>query len=418
MKLKKLLALVMVLVIAMGSMIGCGKNEETTNTEDDTQETDVVETTEETAEETTGEGKIDSSLPKIKIGLVAPFSGGGAEWGHYYEDATKMAIDEINAAGGVLGGHELVYVVQDDQTTPEGTTSACNYLIDSEKVDMLTGFSQSALAMVAKEISRDKVFHIVASSQSVAITDEGHKWLFALTPTVADHATGLNNFILNGLKPKTMAIVVENSDYGKDNLALFQSMAEGLGTEIVDVEWITTTDTDFTMQLSKIKALKPELVYSMVTVPACYSQIFKQMKELGMDMLKVQCAGNLNPASIEATAGGMEGVYTADLWDIAVTKGESGTTHPESVEFAEKWEEKFGYPAHKASTQLYQAIKVYAAAVEQAGTYTDYDKLAEVMHEITYPSLWKSDIKFDETGRNHSDVYILQIVDGEAVLAE
>ncbi|MDR0840003.1 MAG: ABC transporter substrate-binding protein [Christensenellaceae bacterium] len=344
----------------------------------------------------------------IKIGVVSPLTGGTALMGAMETEGFNLALDEINAKGGVLG-KQLKIIQLDDSTTPEGGVSGVRQLIEQEKVAIITGCSNSQIALAEKEITRDRIFQFVTGAQVEAITSEGHKWLVNGNSTVFDYASGLGHFLLDKFQPKRVGIYVENTDWGHDSVDIFTKIVEEEypDVEIVCTVWYSQSDADLTSSLTQVKAANPDLIYTMAALMSQIPQVYKQMNELGMDsIIRVHTSGQIISSVIEASDGLMEGIYTADLYHHDID-------NEMNKEFVKKFIERYGYPPEKISALAYMDLIISAQAIEEAGSPTDYDKIVEIIKSRPWPSVMSNDMDFDETGRSHVQPVLLQVVNGQ-----
>ncbi len=338
----------------------------------------------------------------VKIGVVNPMTGPAALYGTIAQKDVQMAVDELNAKGGILGGRKLAVVFEDDHTSPEGVVNAINKLVNQDKVDVVTGGMNSSITIAAKEVTRDRVLHFVMAAQAEDITGKGHKWLFDLNPTVAQYATPVFEHIKNKVKPARLAMFVENTDFGRFNMQVAKQVFTGSGTQIVATELHTHQDTDFSTGLTRIKAANPDALFVVNAAPAQMPQIWRQVRELGFNVKRFQSAGTLLPKTARDMGAAADGIITAEVWHQDVDT-------PGNQAFAKAFRAKFTDAPDKAAALAYSSILVIAKAMEQAGG-TDPDKVAKALSANTYDTIL-GPAKFDAKGRNSGKIYMIEVKD-------
>ena len=137
--------------------------------------------------------------PPIKIAAINPLSGAGAFDGQLALEGMQAMAAIINANGGVLGGRMLELVTYDDKGNPEEGVSAAKRAMEQDKVDLIVGGWFSAVALGQKEVTRDKIIHIVTSAQHPKVTDEGHKYLFRLNATSTMMSDRYSKFVCDSI---------------------------------------------------------------------------------------------------------------------------------------------------------------------------------------------------------------------------
>ncbi|AHG64108.1 ABC transporter substrate-binding protein [Advenella mimigardefordensis] len=258
-------------------------------------------------------GHVYAAAP-VKIGLVMPFSGAAAAYGIEARQAAELAVEEINAAGGILNGRSLQLIFEDDKGTPQGAVGATQKQIALNKVDAILGGMGSQLALAQSSVAKNRILYINSAAQADAITEQGNKWLFQINNTTSMNASGFNKYIVNVLKPKTVAFVGENTEFAKPLLNIMKKDLAAANIELVGVSLYDTETNDFTSIITKIKSLNPDLVYVADGAPARLVQFWKQARQLGGFRAEAVTPGVVTPTVMNAAKGVMDGVITGDIF--------------------------------------------------------------------------------------------------------
>ena len=345
--------------------------------------------------------------PNVKIAAIVPISGAGAFDGQLGLEGMKAMAEMINAKGGILGGRKLELVVYDDKGTPEEGVSAAKRAIEQDHVDAIVGGWFSAVALSMKEATRDKVLTVFTSSQHPDVTAKGHKWSFKLNATSTMMSDKYSDFICHHIKPKSVAFITINDDYGRLEIDNYKRLLGACGIEVKGNEFYNRDDTDFTTALTKLKSLDADAIYVSAINTSQGATIYRQIKQTGYKGTIIASAGNMNPKLVELSGPALNGVYCVSLYapdaNNAILKG---------------WTEQYGkmftnQPAF-IGTLGAQAVEVIADAMNKAGSSTDYDKIATALKSETWPTLL-GDVKFDANGQALQNIYLIQVVKGKIV---
>lgn len=352
-----------------------------------------------------------SAAEPVRIGLALPLSGAAATYGHEARLGADLAAEKINAAGGILGGRKIELVYEDDKGTPQGGVAAVQKLIAVGRVKAITGGTNSSVVLAESSITRNKILHVNAAAQADAITDQGSPWLFQINNTVSANSRNFNGYITNVLKPKTVAYMGENTEFNKTVLEYLKSSLAAAKIELVNVSTYDADTNDFTSIITKIKSLNPDLLYVADAYPARASQLWKQVRQLGGFKHEVMSPGVVTPGMIKPSEGAMNGVITGEIFVASEPS-------PANQAFVADVRKKANADPGKGTLVSYEAVTVIAAAMNKAGTDSDYAKIAKTIRENAWPTP-RGELKFDEKGRATAPYfYIQQVKDGALVLLD
>jgi len=340
----------------------------------------------------------------IKIGVAGAHSGELASYGQPTLNAITLVVEEYNAKGGILG-RQIEIVAQDDQCKPEIATNVATRLI-SDEVDIVLGHICSGAAKAAMPLYNDaKIVAISPSVTAPIMTQSGDNPYFFRT--VADDTASAiisAKFVLEKAKAKKIAILHDNSEYGKgygDQAAKYIKES-GLG-EVVLFEAITPGAADYSSVVRKVRQKGADMLMWGGYYPEA-SKILANMHGLDVSIPFIGPDGLKDMGFVELAGEDANGVYAAGPTDTSA--------NPISKFYAEKHMEKYGTVPGAFFDNAISAAIAMLNAIEKAGS-TESDKIMIALrtHEVdTAVGTIKFDAKGDAIGVGMS---IYEIVDGE-----
>ncbi|MGE5666004.1 MAG: branched-chain amino acid ABC transporter substrate-binding protein [Betaproteobacteria bacterium] len=343
----------------------------------------------------------------IKVGHVAPLTGGIAHLGKDNELGARLAVEEINAAGGVKLGdqtYKLELVPEDDKADPKEGTIAAQKLVDAGVVAVV-GHLNSGTSIPASKIYSDaSVTQISPSATNPKYTEQGFKTTFRVVANDNQQGAVLANYAKGALKAKTVAIIDDRTAYGQGLADVFEKVAKEGGIKIVTREFTNDKATDFNAILTKVKAGKPDVImYGGMDATA--GPMAKQMKQLGIKSVLLAGDGVCSPEFIKL-AGDAAEVLHCSMAGEAVEKLAKGE------EFKAKYKAKFNQEVQVYSPYSYDAVYVIADALKRAGK-ADRAAVTGAMPATSYPGLTGT-IAFDEKGDiKNGAISMFQVKDGK-----
>ena len=337
----------------------------------------------------------------IKIGVVLDLSGDLAPMGARMLNGAKLAVEEINAAGGVLG-KDVELVVEDGKTDPAAGLDRVKKLIEIDGVQviagpMITGTSKLAIPY----LSDHKVPAVTMSATNPLLSGlDGTDWYFRCC--LMDDAQGrvLANVAIEKGYTRVASMVLDN-DYGKGvETALIEGLQEGGWTgEVVATVHYDEAKKDYRTELEQIKGSNPDAV---LIVSYCDDGIivFKQALEMGLDEVAwLGCDGNYG-------SGLFKEPKSAEFMEKAIACG-TRTVGFGSVyeQFVSKYTEKFGEAPEIYCDTTYDAVWAAAKAIKKAGTY-DGTAIRDAMAKLSFEGA-SGPISFDEVGDRASGSFEL-----------
>jgi branched-chain amino acid transport system substrate-binding protein len=343
----------------------------------------------------------------IKIGHVAPLTGGIAHLGKDNENGARMAIEEINAAGGLKIGdttYKLDLVPEDDKADPKEGTIAAQKIVDSGAVAVV-GHLNSGTSIPASKIYADaNVAQISPSATNPKLTEQGFKTTFRVVANDNQQGGVLANYAADQLKAKTIAIIDDRTAYGQGLADVVEKVAKEKGVKVVAREFTNDKATDFNAILTKVRGSKPDVVmYGGMDATA--GPMAKQMKQLGIKSTLLAGDGVCSPEFIKL-AGDAAGILHCSMAGEAVEK------MPKGADFLANFKKRFNADVQVYSPYSYDAVYVIADAIKRAGK-TDRASITAAMPATNYPGL-TGQIAFDEKGDiKGGAISMFKVVDGK-----
>ena len=218
----------------------------------------------------------------FRFSIPLPLTGPQAKFGEIEKNSYEIALEEINASGGVKG-KKIALEFEDSQGKPEISRAIAEKLIDVKKQPILFGeYSSSCSKAIAAVADERKIPYLVVTGATDDITQQNYKYVFRLNPTNAYYASGMMSFLNEVVKPKSIAILDESSDFGTSGAEDMVKEAKKVGMKVLAKEKYEKGAVDFKPVLAKVKAERPDVIF-MVSYVMDASLLMKQIKELRID---------------------------------------------------------------------------------------------------------------------------------------
>lgn len=326
----------------------------------------------------------------VKIGASAPLTGPQAHIGKDNENGTRMAIEDANAKGVIIGGKKARFELlsEDDQTDPKTATIVAQKLVDA-KVNGIIGHLNSGTTIPASRIYADNgIPQISPSATAVAYTAQGFKTAFRVMANDGQQGKVLGEFAAKNLGAKKIAVIDDRTAYGQGLADEFIKSAQANGAQIVAHEYTTDKAVDFTSVLTLVKGKKPELVFFGGMDPQG-APMLKQLKALGLPVKFMMGDGGYTPKLIENAGAAAEGAY-ASLPGVPLDQ------MPGGKDFSSRYEAKYKQPIQLYAPYCYDAVNVMIAAMQKAGSAEPAKYLPE-LGKVEHNGV-TAKITFDEKG--------------------
>ncbi len=343
----------------------------------------------------------------IKVGIITSQSGSHAKFGEAQMRGYELAVEEINAAGGILGC-EVELVVEDDASEAANAQVAVEKLATEVNVPIIVGAYSSAATFPASGVAEEyEVPFLVPTAATDSITAQGYKWVFRICAPSAVYAGTVLDFAEAVGKPATLAIIYENTTFGSSTAEAAQADAETRGIQIVAYEAYEAGSPDYKPTLTRVKDANPDAIF-FVSYLADATLLMRQCEELDLNP-KLYLAGGAGFSLPEfPEQAGENAEYTT-----SVTQWTPDVDWPGAAQFTQKFTDKYGLAPQYHSAETYAALYVVKDALERAGSL-DRTAIRDALKATDTNTIF-GPIKFDEKGQNTHPMLVTQVLQGEFV---
>ena len=342
-------------------------------------------------------GKLDAGQVCVKIGHGAPRTGGIAHLGKDNENGAQLAVNEINAQGGIKVGDKVVklaLVGEDDAADPKQGPVVAQKLLDAGVVGVV-GHLTSGVTIPANAVyAKAGVVQITPSSTNPDFTLKGEKTpkgfvsTYRMVATDAMQGPAMGRFMLSK-GAKTVAILDDSTQYGKGLADQVEKTLKDGGVQVLSREASTAVTTDFKAILTKIKGMNPDYLF-WGGMDDTAASLVKQMKELGMTTKLASADGPCTKKFIDLAGDAGEGVVCSQA-GMPLSKMAKG------AEYNANYEKTFaGQKVQIYSPFAYDAVYALAEAMKIAGS-TEREAIAAAMPKVNFSGL-TGQVAFDEKG--------------------
>ena len=331
----------------------------------------------------------------VKIGHVGPISGAIAHLGKDNENGAKMAIDELNAKGTMIGGKKVKFelLTEDDAADPKQGTAVAQKLVDA-KVNGVIGHLNSGTTIPASKIYYEAgIPQISPSATNPKYTQQGFKTAFRVVANDGQLGGTLGRYAVQILKAKKVAVIDDRTAYGQGVAEEFVKGAKGksAGIEIVSNQFTTDKATDFNAILTSIKSKNPDVVF-FGGMDAVAGPMLRQMKQLGINAKFMGGDGICSEALATLAGDGM-----ADGQVVCAEAGGVEDAQKKGMEdFKAAYKKKFGIDVQIYAPYVYDSVMTMVDAMQKAGS-ADPVKYAPVLSKIQHKGV-TGNIAFDDKG--------------------
>ena len=320
-----------------------------------------------------GLGGMAQAKDAIKIAVAGPITGPVAQYGDMQMMGAQMAVEQLNAKGGV-NGKQLKAVLIDDVCEPKQAVAVANQIVN-DKIKYVVGHLCSGSTQPASKIYEDEgILMITPAATNPAITQQGYKMVFRTIGTDDQQGPTAGDYIADQIKPKQMAVIHDKQQYGQGIAEEVKKTVEAKGVKVAMFEGVNKGQTDFSALCTKMKSENIDFVYYGGYHPEL-GLILRQCREQGFD------AGFMGP----------EGVGNKDISAIAgpasegllVTLPADFSADPANADLVKAFKEKNQDPSGPFVMPAYSAVQIIADAIKGAKT-EDPVKLADYIHKHSF----------------------------------
>jgi branched-chain amino acid transport system substrate-binding protein len=293
----------------------------------------------------------------LKIGLVAPLTGPGAESGRFQIQGAKLAVEEVNKAGGVLG-RQVELLIEDDQTTNPGAVLAFSKLAGDKDIPAFIGSIRSTQvhAMAPDILKVGKP--VMIGGTDPQLTRIGNPWLFRFRPNDIYSARVIADFGVNTLKLRKWAIVHSTDAFGTSGMKNLTEELKKREITPVLIQGYTNNSQDFTPVALAVKQSGADVMGTYMTFEPDQGIFAKQLRQLGVGIAWVG-----SPTTVTSTALKLAGPALYGSYAVADFNRDSS---PEATSFATKFEAAYKVVPDLFASWSYDAVNVLALAINRA----------------------------------------------------
>ena len=349
---------------------------------------------------------VSSALAQeIAVGEFASLTGGNATFGQSSHNGTALAVDEINAGGGVLNGEKLKLLTEDDQSKAGEPANIVKKFISNDKVAAVLGEVASSKSLEAAPICQtSRVPMISPASTNPKVTEIGD-FVFRVCFIDPFQGTVMAKFALDTLKAKRVAVLTDvKQDYSQGLAQYFKEYFTSHGGTITSEKSFSSGDKDFKAQLTALKGDKPDAIF----VPGYYTEvglIARQARSVGITAPLLGGDGWDSPQLVPIGGSAMEGNYFSDHYSAE-------DTSPAVQDFIKKYKAKYNATPDAMAALGYDSAKILADAIKRAGT-PDADKLRAAIADTKDYQGVTGKITIDDKRNATKSAVILQVKNKE-----
>lgn len=340
----------------------------------------------------------NSKSSAIKIGSIGPLSGNYAVYGGDCKNGVELAINEINAAGGV-NGQLIELLAEDDEGQPEKSVSAYKKLVTKDGAKIIVGSLTSGCAIAITPLAQaQKIVQVAPAATAPALTDAGN-YIFRACYDDPFQGTVGGKFAAENLGAKNAAILYDiGNDYSVGLTENFRAAFEKAGGSIVSLESYSTGDKDFNAQLTKIKNANPDVVY----LPDYYSTVALIVKQLRAQGITTPIVGADGWDGLTENAGDevLNGFYSNHY--------AADSTEPKVQNFVKNYKAKYNLTPTSFAALGYDSIYMIRDAILKAGS-ADSEKVRSAL-EATDGDYVTGHLTFNEKHNPVKGAVIVELV--------
>lgn len=385
---KKLLSMMLVAALAMGTLAGCGNSSDSAATSNNAQG--------ETAQ---------ADGDTVKIAVAAPMTGDNSEYGIGFANAAELMAEEWNANGGVLG-KQIEIVKYDDKNTSEEATTIAQKIVSEKDVAGVIGHFASGVCMTAAPIYQENGVIEISPSSSHADYSGIGDYIFRNNTIIAKEGAASVDIAINDLGKKNIGIISIMTDWGTNTAEVIKGLIAESGdadVKIVAHEEVVEGSDDYSSAITKLDEAGADVIiccgmYNLV------APLAKQYKQVNPDIKLVAFSNAYSQQLIELGGDAVEGVCFPVIF--------FSESEDENVQnYIAAYKEKYGSEPSALTSQAYDSVGMLLTAIQEAGT-TDAVAVKDKLYEIDYAGV-TGQTKFDSNGDVDKEFVKVTISDGK-----
>lgn len=349
-----------------------------------------------------GGGEADS----VKVGVLAPLTGANAEFGKAFEVAMTMAMEEVNAAGGI-NGKTLELVFQDSKGDAKESSDLCRQYVDNEDIVAVLGDFTSTACMADAPIVKEAEMAILSPTASNPAFTEMNDCTFGIIGKQDADSRYYAHYVLQEYAGvDNVGIIYIESDWGNAAMSNFVDEAGKIGLNIVEMASFVQDEKDFSSIITKMKAANPDHIAIMDQ--GATSQIINQIRTSGWDVSLSTNGPGTSQQLIDLCGENCEGL-------LLTTPFFFDPENEKEMAWRDEFIERAGFAPTVHSVNAYDCALLISEAIRQCGDDITRENVRDKLAAIDFSGGLTGQIKFDETGSLDRRYIICEIVDGEYV---
>ncbi|HWU36154.1 MAG TPA: ABC transporter substrate-binding protein [Candidatus Acidoferrum sp.] len=348
----------------------------------------------------------------IKVGVPLPLTGRHAPFGEIIKNSFVMAVDEVNAKGGVRGGYKLDLLFEDSRSDVQAARTVAEKLINQDKVVMLTGqYSSVETFPTAQMVQQYGIPFLVSTAAADEITQQGWKYIYRMVQPASEFDNGLKDLFEKVVKPKTMTILYENTLFGTSTAAAMKDWATKNRVEVAMYEPYDAGSPDYRPLLLRVKEKKADVIY-MVSYLLDAVLLMRQAKEVDLNpqAFAGAAAGFSILPFIKGAGDAAENVLSSTMWEASVP-------YPGASAYLKDYVTRFGSPPSYHGSQGYAAVFVVADVLKRAASLSP-DDIVKALAATDMMTMYGR-IRFESYDKFHNQTklptFVIQVQKGKFV---
>jgi branched-chain amino acid transport system substrate-binding protein len=353
-----------------------------------------------------------SAQAPIVIGSSIPMTGGVSTFGQHSRWGSELAVEQANAAGGVLG-RKIEIDFQDNRCNPaEAVKSVSQMIADKKYVAIFDGLCSSAALAIMPLVERAEIPFVVANASATSIAEKsgagGNKWTFKVNPTDASMLDALVAWLDKDGKASNIAFLGEDTDFGRAGSSGLEAALKKRNHSLVMVDFYQKGTADFSTIFAKVKAKKPAAL-ALYAIDADFQNAMRQWYGMGGGVpLTGRVLVDQVPKEI-MSSGFLDGTTSVQPYDSTID-------NPANKAFVEAYKKKSGGTAPiMVGFESYEATRILIDAIKRAGT-ANPAAIRDALTKTKYQSILGGTLEFDANNLVHNNAVILGIKGGKVVV--
>ena len=342
---------------------------------------------------------------EIRIGMLPTITGPAATQGAYHVKAAKLAVKQINEAGGI-NGKKIDLIIVDTQSSNQGASAALNKVVERDKVLVLLGPVRSTEILAISDSIKKYGIPTMVGGTNITITRQGNPWLFRCRPDDSIAATAMVKYIKEEMKLTKVGILHDTDAFGTGGADLVEKYAKESGLTVVKREKFTTKDKDYTAQLLSLKNAGAEVMVVYAPNPEDAAVVMRQYRQLGSPFKYLGSPSSQHRDALNLAREAAEGLF-------AVADFVPGGTEA-NRKYGDAYKKEYNEPYDGLSIWTYDGLYLLVNAIKKVGE--DRAKIRDAILAVKGYQGALGTFSFTPNGDGLHEVSVVQIEKGNPKL--